>query len=213
MEAIFFLCRTKSETDKRFPKKPAAPTVGERCVLLCLFNMVTDSAGLSAVVGWRCEGGGSTSCYSSFHTNRTWYMSWQSHWARRSVFVCVCVQLCRRICVGLCQEMAELSGMRCLLHSLAVGVSIMRVTEGCLCVGECFSAFCVMYMYSMCVWVLEMLSNNIFNLPVFPGYKRQATHVKAPMSHTFLWTYAWAPHKHTQGAWTIAGMVTVYLIN
>ena len=31
--------------------------------------------------------------------------------------------------------------MRCLLHSLAVGVSIMRVTEGCLCVGECFSAF------------------------------------------------------------------------
>lgn len=45
--------------------------------------------------------------------------------------------------MGLCQEMAEFSGMRCLLHSLAVGVSIMRVTEGCLCVGECFSAFCV----------------------------------------------------------------------
>lgn len=55
--------------------------------------------------------------------------------------VCVCVWLCERICVGLCQEMAELSGMRCLLHSLAVGVSIMRVTEGCLCVGEFFSAF------------------------------------------------------------------------
>lgn len=42
--------------------------------------------------------------------------------------------------MGLCQKMAELSGMRCLLHSLAVGVSIMRATEGCLCVGECFSA-------------------------------------------------------------------------
>lgn len=69
--------------------------------------------------------------------------------------VCVCVQLCEHICVGLCQEMAELSGMRCLLHSLAVGVSIMRVTEGCLCVGECFSAFCLMYMYSICVRVQE----------------------------------------------------------
>lgn len=39
------------------------------------------------------------------------------------------------VCVGLCQEMVELSGMRCFLHSLAVGVSIMRVTEACLCVG------------------------------------------------------------------------------
>lgn len=45
--------------------------------------------------------------------------------------------------MGLCQAMAELSGMRCLPHSLAVGVSIMRVTEGCLCVGECFSASCI----------------------------------------------------------------------
>lgn len=44
--------------------------------------------------------------------------------------------------MGLCQEMAELSGIRCLLHSLAVGVSIMRLTEGCLCVGECISALC-----------------------------------------------------------------------
>lgn len=55
--------------------------------------------------------------------------------------VCVCLPLCERVCVGLCQEMAELSGMRCLLLGMAVGVSIMRVTEGCLCVGECFSAF------------------------------------------------------------------------
>lgn len=59
--------------------------------------------------------------------------------------------------------------MRCLLHSLAVGVSIMRVTEGCLCVGECFSAFCVC-MYSMCVCVFEM-HNNISSLPVFHGDK------------------------------------------
>ena len=67
----------------------------------------------------------------------------------KTKFVCECAQLC----VGLCQEMAELSGMRCLLHSLAVGVSIMRVTEGFLCVGECFSAFCRMCMYSMYVYV------------------------------------------------------------
>lgn len=54
--------------------------------------------------------------------------------------------------MGSCQEMTELSGMRCLLHSLAVGVCIMRVTEGCLCVGECFSAF-VVYICSECVCV------------------------------------------------------------
>lgn len=87
---------------------------------------------------------GDTSRYSSFHTNRTLYVSWQSRCGRgrvrRSVFVCV--QLREHICVGLCQEMAELSGRRCLLHSLAVGVSIMRLTEGCLCVGECISALC-----------------------------------------------------------------------
>lgn len=45
--------------------------------------------------------------------------------------------------MGSCQEKADLSGMTRLLDSLAVRVSIMRVTEGCLCVGECFSAFCV----------------------------------------------------------------------
>lgn len=51
----------------------------------------------------------------------------------------------RVLCGPVCQEMAELSGMRCLLHSLAVGVSIMRVAEACLrvCVGECFSASCL----------------------------------------------------------------------
>ena len=86
---------------------------------------------------------------------------------RESVCVCVCV--C--VCVGSCQAMAELSGMRCLLHSLAVGVSIMRVTEGCLCVGDCFSAFCVC-MYSMCVCACVFEKhNNIFSLPVFHGDK------------------------------------------
>lgn len=121
------------------------------------------------------SGAGDTSCCGSFHDNRTQYMPWQSHWARRgersSVFarvcvcVCFCVQLCECICVGLCQEMAELSGMRCLLHSLAVGVNIMRVTEGCLCVGECFSALCV-YIYicnacvSVCVWERASVSSK-----------------------------------------------------
>lgn len=70
--------------------------------------------------------------------------------------------------------MAELSGRRCLLHSLAVGVSIMRLTEGCLCVGECISALCEC-IRTVCVcaeWVrlLEM-HNNIFGLPVFHGDK------------------------------------------
>lgn len=55
--------------------------------------------------------------------------------------------LCWCICVGLCQKMAKLSGMRCLLRSLAVGVSIMSVTEKC--VGEYFSAFCT-YIYLYC---------------------------------------------------------------
>lgn len=63
--------------------------------------------------------------------------------------------------------------MRCLLHSLAVGVSIMRVTEGCLCVGECSSAFylctrtaCVRA--SKCVFEMH---NIILSLPVFYGDK------------------------------------------
>lgn len=66
--------------------------------------------------------------------------------------------------------------MRCLLHSLAVGVSIMRVTEGCLCVGECFSAFCV-YMRTVCVEMCVsqcavQMHNNIFTSLVFRGDTR-----------------------------------------
>lgn len=73
--------------------------------------------------------------------------------------------------MGLCQEMAELSGMRCLLHSLAVGVSIMRVTEGCLCVGECFSAFCLCTRTAcVCVHASECvfeMYNDIFEFASF----------------------------------------------
>ncbi len=69
--------------------------------------------------------------------------------------VCACMLLRKHVCVGSCQEMPELSGMRCLLHSLAVGVSIMRVTEGCLCVGECFSTSCLC---TACVCMRECVS-------------------------------------------------------
>lgn len=62
----------------------------------------------------------------------------------------MCIQLWEQICVGLCQKTAELSGMRCLLHSLAVGVSIMRATQGCLC-GRMFLYILHVYMYSTCV--------------------------------------------------------------
>lgn len=53
------------------------------------------------------------------------------------------MQLSECMCVGSCQETAELSGMRCRLHSLALGVSIMRATQGCLSVGERFSTFSI----------------------------------------------------------------------
>lgn len=56
----------------------------------------------------------------------------------------------KRICVGLCQEMAELSGMRRLLHSLVVGVSVMRVAEACLCVWASVSPHPA-YAYVQCV--------------------------------------------------------------
>lgn len=70
--------------------------------------------------------------------------------------------------------------MRCLLHSLAVGESIMRVTERCLRVGECFSAFCVcICAVGVCECVFEM-HNNIFALPVLPWRQRVATQVTAP---------------------------------
>ena len=47
----------------------------------------------------------------------------------------------------------------------------MRVTEGCLCVGECFSAFCIC---TVCVCVCASkrvleTHNNILILPVFHG--------------------------------------------
>lgn len=81
--------------------------------------------------------------------------------------------------MGLCQEMAELSGMRCLLHSLAVGVSIMRVTEGCLCVGECFSTFCVC-IPTVCVCAKCTISS----VCQFSMMTKVATQVTAQMAAT-----------------------------
>lgn len=135
---------------------------------------------------------------------------------------CVCVQLREHICVGLCQEMAELSGRRCLLHSLAVGVSIMRLTEGCLCVGECISALCEC-ICTVCVcaeWVslLEM-HNNIFGLPVFHGDKGWLLKLQSNGSercpkaaeHTGTQICTHTHRALTQQ--TVAYVVTVYLMN
>lgn len=182
------------------------------------------------VWGIESSGAGDTSCCGSFHSNRTRCTSWQSHWARRgerrSVFVCVCVQLGECICVGTCQETAELSGMRCLLHSSAVGVSIMRVTEGCLCVGECFSAFCVcICTVCVCVWVSFEMNNNIFSLPVSHGDKGRLLRLqpqwqwemsqspRASWKYTPTLNYMHTHRAESDATQTIACVVTVYLIN
>lgn len=140
-----FSPENKRRTDKRFPKKGVSLTLGEKCTppSMCGSVLSGDRPGLVGQQG--------THRATALHTGAGHGMcpdratEQEEGGKKRSVFtcVCVCVQLGERICVGLCQEMAELSGMRCLLHSFSVGVSIMRVTEACLCVGECFSAFCL----------------------------------------------------------------------
>lgn len=82
------------------------------------------------------------------------------------VSVCLCAVMPARVCVGLCQEMAELSGTRCLLHSLAVGVSVMRATEACLC-GRVFLCILRMHMYCTgCAYLKHTI--YIFSLQCFP---------------------------------------------
>lgn len=80
--------------------------------------------------------------------------------------VCLCAVMPARVCVGLCQEMAELSGTRCLLNSLAVGVSVMRATEACLC-GRVFLCILRMHMYcTKCAYLKHTI--YIFSLQCFP---------------------------------------------
>lgn len=78
----------------------------------------------------------------------------EQEWKKCVSSLQACVQLWECMCVGPCQETAELSGMRCRLHSLALGGSIMRATQGCLSVGEWFSTFSIyiyIHIYSQCV--------------------------------------------------------------
>lgn len=96
--------------------------------------------------------------------------------------VCRCVCACGHICVGLCQKMAELSGMRWLLHSLAVGGSIMRETEGCLCVGECFSAISICIACVSLKCTIKTSIYHFFSFFFFLQWQRAATQVTDPMA-------------------------------
>lgn len=194
-----------------------------------MFYTVTDSVNRLDTLGGRKHWSrGDTSRYSSFHTNRTLYVSWQSRCGRgrvrRSVFVCVCVcaQLCEHICVGLCQEMAELSGRRCLLHSLAVGVSIMRLTEGCLCVGDasqhsanvyvqyvcvCAPSECV---FSKCTIISSVCQFSMVTKGGYSSYSPMAARDVLKPPNTLAHSYAHIHRALTQQ--TVACVVTVYLM-
>lgn len=121
--------------------------------------------------------------------------------------------------MGLCQEMAELSGRRCLLHSLAVGVSIMRVTEACLCVGanvSLHSAYAyVQYVPSKYTIISSVCQFSAATKGGHSGYSPNGSercpkarkHYKNTHRHSTICT-------HTELSQTQhAGVVAVYLIN
>lgn len=237
MKAIF-PAKNKSRTDKRPSEKPDLLTLGERCVCVCVSPNVWSSlhghwfgSGLDYFLDrnqWSTGTHHATTLSKlTGHGIRAdksrGVRRGERRRRRRSVFR---VQLCERICVGLCQGMAELSGMRCLPHSLAVGVSIMRVTEGCLCVGECFSAFCVCICIVACAQGSASLKCAIINSVCrysvvtkggYSGYspcgrRRTSQSLQASQKYTVTRNYVHTQRADSDAAQTLACVDTVYLM-
>lgn len=118
--------------------------------------------------------------------------------------------------------MAELSGIRCLLHSLAVGVSIMRLTEGCLCVGECISALCECIrtvcvrapsecVFSKCTIISSVCQFSMVTKGGYSSYSPMAARDVLKPANTLGHSYAHTHRAPTQQ--TVPCVVTVYLMN